>query len=156
MHLRDVMSAPPVTCRSTDTAEECARLMKETNRGFLPVVDAAGRLCGAVTDRDLATRILAVGGAPKEPVGTFATHDVVACRPDDELWVAEEALARERKSRLVVAERGFPIGVVSLADLAQVLDPPRFSQLYVAVTQRESTRILASGARAGGDVTFLV
>jgi CBS domain-containing protein len=155
MYVKDVMSSPVLTCRTSDTAADCARLMRDANRGFLPVVDAGGRLTGVVTDRDLVTRALAVG-LRDAPVGTLATKDVVACRPDDELRMAEEALAHRKTSRIVVAEAGRPVGVLSLADLAQVEDPARFVALYGEVTQREAPRVLASGARSAGPVTWLV
>src|SRR5690349_16562501 len=51
---RSVMTADVVTCSPNDTLHRAAQIMWERDCGAVPVVDAAGRVAGIVTDRDLA------------------------------------------------------------------------------------------------------
>lgn len=155
MKIRKVMTAPVVTCDVNDSIQRCAQLMRDHNVGFMPVVNGTGDVVGVVTDRDLAIRALAEARPATTPVQAFLSGDVVACRADDELWFAEETLARSQKIRLVVTEDGMAVGVVSLADLGQVEDHDRFGRLYQVVTQRETSRPLAKSALAS-PVTWII
>ena len=56
MRCRDLMKTDLVTVCCGDTIQCAAELIREENVGFLPVLDESGRVCGAVTDRDLAIR----------------------------------------------------------------------------------------------------
>jgi CBS domain-containing protein len=56
---RDCMTTPAVTCTPDATVEECCRVMEERQVRRIPVVDRNGRLCGIVSQADLA-RILPV------------------------------------------------------------------------------------------------
>ncbi len=56
MNAREIMSAPPVAIGAGDSIEEAVRLMLEKRISGLPVVDAAGRLIGMVTEGDLLRR----------------------------------------------------------------------------------------------------
>lgn len=50
--LRDVMTAPVITCRPTDTLEQCVATITERRVRHLPVVGDEG-LCGIVTSGDI-------------------------------------------------------------------------------------------------------
>ncbi len=52
----DCMSAPVVTCTPDMDVGECGRLTERHQVRRLPVVDAAGRLCGMVSQADLARK----------------------------------------------------------------------------------------------------
>lgn len=121
MQCRDLMRRPVELVAPNQSAVTAARAMREKNIGFLAVCDLAGHLVGVVTDRDLAVRVL---GEERDPIATqvadIMSSQVVTCHPDDELARAEELMRQHRKSRVVVAdEDGRPLGVISLADLAQ-------------------------------------
>ncbi|MBX6353884.1 MAG: CBS domain-containing protein [Thermoflavifilum sp.] len=53
--VKDCMSAPVVTCTPDTDAHEAADLMAQHKIRRLPVVDAAGKLCGICAIGDLAT-----------------------------------------------------------------------------------------------------
>jgi uncharacterized protein (TIGR01244 family) len=63
MRCRDVMKKVVVFCHEDDLVGECARLMQESNIGFLPVIDGQGQVSGVVTDRDLALRVVSESSA---------------------------------------------------------------------------------------------
>ncbi len=94
--------------------------MKEADIGFVPIRDAQGAPIGAITDRDLAVRVIAGGRSFDEPVSAFMSRDVVGCRTGDDVERAIELMRNERKSRVMVCdEQGKLKGVISLQDLAE-------------------------------------
>lgn len=141
MLCHEVMTTQIVACHEDDTVERCARLMRDQNVGFLPVEDRQGQVVGIVTDRDLVTRYLAAERPAHLPVRAIMTQSLLACRPGDELWMAEEEMAKAKKSRmLAVDDDGRAVGIISLTDVSRVEDEGRFGHLFRAVTGREVAR----------------
>ena len=139
MRCRELMTKNVAVCSEADTAEWCAQLMRDRKVGFVPVVDADGRVSGLVTDRDLALRVVGEGRAAVTPLGAIMTRDVRVCRPEDDLQLAEERMATLRKSRLVVVDDfGRCLGVISLSDVAQADSRSHAGDVLYAVTQREA------------------
>jgi CBS domain-containing protein len=135
----EVMKKDVARCAETLSVQACARMMRDNNVGFLPVVDEEDQVVGIVTDRDLAVRVLAEGILETTPVGTVMTRDVRVCHPDDELTAAEWKMAATRKSRLVVIdEEGRCVGVISLSDVAQADSRSRAGTVLREVTTREA------------------
>jgi CBS domain-containing protein len=105
--------------RPGETAEQAARLMREADVGFLPVCDESRHVLGALTDRDLALRVLADGRGPDTRVSDVFTREVVSCQAQDEVDRARELMAASQKSRIVCLDAdGCLAGVISLSDLA--------------------------------------
>ncbi len=120
MRVDEVMSDAKC-CSPDDTARDCARMMKEQDIGFVPVCDRDGKPVGAITDRDLAIRILAEGRSGDEQIGRCMTQDIVGCRIDDDVLRAAELMREHQVSRVMVCDAGGRLqGVVSLHDLANV------------------------------------
>lgn len=134
MLVNDLMKSTIYTCGPDDTAVRCAQLMRDHEVGIVPVIDPAGRLLGVVTDRDIAMRVVAQERPFRTQASQFMTSDVVTCRRDDPLPVAEARMAREGKSRLpVVDEAGYCVGIVSLSDVSREEDPERTAHLLNSV-----------------------
>lgn len=122
-----------------DTVQHAATRMRDEHVGFLPVCDRKKKVLGAVTDRDLAIRVLAPGRLASTPIQEVMTNEVIACRPEDDLRRAEELMARNRKSRIMcVTENGTLAGVISLSDIAQQEKPTRAAQTLRSVAAREA------------------
>jgi CBS domain-containing protein len=122
MKANEIMTPTPATVTPEASSQEAARLMERHDCGSLPVVDGSGRLCGVVTDRDLAVRGVAQGKAPDTPVRELMTATVYSVRPEDDLDRVEELMAREQIRRVpVVDHQGCCVGVVAQADLARAL-----------------------------------
>ena len=140
MKCREVMRTPVLTCRETDSVAMCARLMRDHDVGFVPIVDRWRRLVGVLTDRDLALRVLAEGVPLKSPVSSVMTGGVlVTCGADDDLAIAEARMSRGQKSRIVVVDDGqYVAGVISLSDISQVEQTLHGGRVLQAVTRRES------------------
>jgi len=113
--------------------------MRDANVGFLPVCDSTKKVLGAITDRDIALRIVAENRPPTTAVGDVMTREVIACRPDDEVTRAEQLMGKHQKSRMICTDQeGRLLGVISLSDIAQVEEPSRASQTMKQVTEREA------------------
>jgi CBS domain-containing protein len=119
MRVEELMSNARA-CRQGDTVRDCARLMKEENIGFVPICNDRGEPVGAITDRDLAIRVLAEGRSADEKVDAFATDRVISARVGDDVREAERLMREHRMSRVMVCdESGRLQGVISLQDVAE-------------------------------------
>lgn len=138
MRCRDLMKTSPEWVSMRDDAKTAARKMRDSNVGFLPVLDPDGRVVGTVTDRDLTIRLISENMPASTSIGDVMSHEVVFCRPDDDLREAERRMAREHKSRmLVLDEAGKLLGVFSLSDVAHNEPADRTARTLREVTDRE-------------------
>jgi CBS domain-containing protein len=99
------------------TVSQAARLMRDLGIGFLPVCDADRRVVGVITARDLVVRALTSESPGDIPVGAvMSATRLVACRPDEDVRVAEERMAEAHVSRVVVVDEDHRLcGVMSRA-----------------------------------------
>ncbi len=116
-----------------------ARVMRDHDIGFLPVCDGHGVAVGILTDRDIVIRACAEDAlASATTVGSVMTRGVTACRPGDSLAFAEAAMREHRVTRVVVVDdRGAPVGVLSLSDVAQYERPVKVGETLRTVAQRK-------------------
>ena len=121
--IKDVMTQNPVKLPSSASVAEAARAMMDADIGAI-VVEDAGKICGIVTDRDIAVRVVAMNRDPKTTVGEICTPSVHTLSPDDEVDRAVELMRHKAVRRIpVVDRRSLVIGIVSLGDLAQQREP---------------------------------
>ena len=138
MRCEEIMKRDVHCVQPTDPVQ-AARRMRDANIGFLPVCDSSRKVLGAITDRDIALRIVADGRPPTTAIGDVMTREVVACAPGDDVRRAEELMGKQHKSRMIVADEEWRlVGVISLSDIAQVEDASRASQTMKQVTEREA------------------
>lgn len=118
--IRDVMTKDPQSLEGAASVIEAARLMRDEDAGIVPVVEGK-KLVGAVTDRDIAVRVVAEGKSPESvTVGEIASRDLVTIDPQQELSEALRLMARHQVRRLpVVEEDGKLVGIVAQADIAR-------------------------------------
>jgi CBS domain-containing protein len=122
MKIKDIMSHPVVTCPTSDTLDNAARLMWEFDCGLIPVVNDDGRLAGVLTDRDICMAAYTQGRPLRTiPVASAMAKQVVAIHADDSVETAEGVMRDNQIRRLpVVDQAGRPAGVVSMNDLARL------------------------------------
>lgn len=123
-----------------DTVQSAAEKMADDNIGFLPVCDEKGRPIGTLTDRDIAIRVAAEDRlASGTPVKQVMTREVVSCSPSDDLSVAEDLMAKNHKSRiLIVDDDDKLVGVISLSDLPKAAGAEAAYDTMRRVTEREA------------------
>jgi CBS domain-containing protein len=109
-----------VSTRPDATIAEVAGLLKARRIGAVVVTDAAGDLCGIISERDLA-RGLADHGAKllDMRVSQLMTAEVVTCSPDDGIGRLMHTMTERRFRHLPVVEDGKMIGIISIGDVVK-------------------------------------
>ena len=122
-----IMTPTPMTMPATATAGEAAQAMVRLALRHLPVVDAAGRLVGMLSDRDLrgpmiGTKPTGAAVTTTTPLEQLMTRDVVTASPDDELGVVARRIVQHRIGAVPVVDAdGAPLGIVSYVDVLRRL-----------------------------------
>lgn len=120
MQVKQLMTTEIATCKPDTNLAIAAKLMWERDCGFVPVVDAAGKVAGVITDRDIciasATRrllpdqITAAQAMRRLPIHTAQAEDPI-----------EKALSTMKQFQVrrlpVIAADGTLNGVVSMNDI---------------------------------------
>ena len=107
--------------------DEAARLMRAHHVGSLVVTEERAPkeriVVGVITDRDLATAVVAQERDPKAfRVGDIMSTDVVAAREADSLLDVLSVMRRRKVRRLpVTGPRGELVGLVTLDDVLGVV-----------------------------------
>jgi CBS domain-containing protein len=119
MRVADVMMGTPYSCLPEVNLGVATELMWKGNCGFLPVVDADGKIVGVVTDRDIC---VALGTRARLPgaitVAEVMTPQVHFCAPEDDIHEALREMREGHVHRLpVVTKNGALVGVISMDDV---------------------------------------
>jgi len=133
--VRDAMTESPRSIAASASVVEAARLMREEHIGSLPITEDE-ELVGMITDRDLATRVVAEAADPKTmSVGDVYSRDLVSVEPDNDLDQALQLMARHQVRRLPVVENGRLVGIVAQADIALRANETKTGQLVEAISE---------------------
>ena len=138
---RDVMTPDPACCSPATTLDLVAKMMVLNDCGEIPVIDAADRPIGVVTDRDIVCRVVAEG---KNPMAYTAEHfmsqPVVTVTVDTPIEEVVTVMEKHQVRRVpVVDERGACTGIISQADVAWNEPPGEVAELVREVS-RDSDR----------------
>ncbi|HYG91438.1 MAG TPA: CBS domain-containing protein [Azospirillum sp.] len=133
----DVMSRDVRMAEPDNTVQEVARIMTEEDTGALPVREG-DRLVGMVTDRDIATRLVAEGKDPSRTrVREVMTPEVRYVYEDEDLDHVAENMAEQQVRRLPVMNRQKRlVGILSLGDMATHRAPELAGRALAGVAQR--------------------
>lgn len=146
MRIEQLMTKSPKTCRPDDSLTEAAQILWDNDCGCLPVTaqDAAERLVGMITDRDVCMAAQFRGKSLDQlRVSDAMTEAVRACNPGDSAAHVQAIMAEARVRRLpVVDESEQVVGLISLADLAREAAREHASK-EPEITQAEIGQVLA-------------
>ncbi|HVY63054.1 MAG TPA: CBS domain-containing protein [Planctomycetota bacterium] len=126
----DVMTRDVFTLQETATVREAATALIERRISGAPVVDAAGKLSGLLSEEDLIGVFYeGVSDLDRRPIGTctvlgssLVTRKVVAVRPETALHdIAKKLLNLKIKRVPVVDAEHRVLGVVSRKDILKAL-----------------------------------
>jgi CBS domain-containing protein len=115
------------TCQPDDTLRTAARIMCESDRGCVPVVDEWNRVVGMLTDRDICVAAYRHNQPLAElRVASVMATRIFACAPGESLGKAEAIMRDHQVRRLpVVSPVGELLGLLSLTDIAREADRER-------------------------------
>lgn len=121
--VQDVMTRNPKVLRASSTVMDAACIMRDSKIGDVIVVDAANKICGIVTDRDLVVKAVAVGSDPnRTSLESVCSKDVTSLKSTQTTDDAVKMMREKSIRRLPVVEGDKLIGIVSLGDLAKRID----------------------------------
>lgn len=116
-----IISKDVISASEDATAIEVARLMKEHDIGAV-VILSNGQVSGIVSERDLATRVLAMGlPADKIQVKDFMTREVVKVDFKEGMNKIYQTLCEMKFRHLVIMDGPKLVGITSRRDLLDAL-----------------------------------
>ena len=143
--IKQIMSAPPVTCSPDERLDRVARMMLMNHCGFIPLT-VDGAVVGVLSDRDIAMRCVAESRNPVElTAGEVMTTHFYSIDGSDPIENAMALMEHRQVRRLPVLDHGKLIGVVSQADLVANLAPHRGAELVKLISR--ATWRLVGGVR---------
>ncbi|MBI2237224.1 MAG: CBS domain-containing protein, partial [Actinobacteria bacterium] len=146
---------PPVTCAPVATVREAAEIMAGQKVSSLLIPRGDG--LGILTDRDLRSRVLAVGRSPDTIVGEVMSYPAVTV-PADTLVEEVILLMLERGVHHlpVIDEWGKVLGVVTDTDLMGLERKSPFALKSAIERARDEESVVAAGRELQGTVCALV
>jgi CBS domain-containing protein len=133
--LKDAMTSNPCSIDAEKSVAYAAKMMRDENVGLAPIVEGQ-RLVGTLTDRDIATRVVAEDRDPQSTkAGEVASRDVVTVSPEQGLDEALRLMAEHQVRRLPVVENDRLVGVVAQADIAQHAQPAETGRMVEEISQ---------------------
>ncbi|WP_110656366.1 DUF294 nucleotidyltransferase-like domain-containing protein [Salinicola halimionae] len=147
--ISDCMRAPLIVDATTSIAAAVAQLNE--NHADSLLVGKAGRF-GVVTKTDLLNALVMEGATQERPVFAIAHFELVSAGPDQYLFEALVQMTRHEVARVVVVERGRPVGVVELTDVLSYFS----SRSYMVSLELEKADDLEALARASARLPGMV
>jgi CBS domain-containing protein len=134
--IREVMTSNPCAIEADKPVSYAAKMMRDEDVGLAPIVEGE-RLVGTLTDRDIATRVVAEGKDPETtPVREVASTDLITVDPEKDLDEAVRLMAQHQVRRIpVVEEDGRLVGVVAQADVARQADDRQTGDVVQQISQ---------------------
>jgi crotonyl-CoA carboxylase/reductase len=118
--VRDQMHLGIISCSTSDPLEHAAKVMIDNDVHAVVVIENE-KAVGVVSQTDIV--MARQGRTPEDtralPVGTFMTEGCATCEAETKLSEAITTMMKRRIHRLVVTEKGKPVGVLSMTDIVR-------------------------------------
>ncbi|THA39863.1 CBS domain-containing protein [Streptomyces sp. A1547] len=132
---RDIMTPEPECIDAGSTVLEAARKLARLDVGALPICGTDHKLKGMLTDRDIVTKVLAVGKDPATcTAGELAQGEAVTIGADDDASEILRTMTEHHVRRLPVIDGHDLVGIVAQADVARALPDPQVGDLLEAIS----------------------
>lgn len=119
MKVQNAMRSTVIYCRPETNLAEAIDLLWSRDCGILPVVDAANKVVGIITDRDIC---VALGSRNRPPADILVKHvassEVLTCKAEDDIHSALEIMRDNQLRRLPVVDKADVLkGILSVDDI---------------------------------------
>ncbi|WP_199828082.1 MULTISPECIES: CBS domain-containing protein [unclassified Streptomyces] len=132
---RDIMTPEPECIDAESTVLEAAKKLARLDVGALPICGTDHKLKGMITDRDIVTKVLAVGKDPAScKAGELAQGEAVTIGADDDASEILRTMSEHHVRRLPVIDGHDLVGIVAQADVARALPDPQVGDLLEAIS----------------------
>lgn len=120
----DVMKSPVISVDTTATVMEAMHLMRQkTVSSVLVTPKVKGGQAGIMTQRDIMSKVVTKGKDPKKlKVRQVMSSPLVTVPPDCSLRDAARLMVKRNIRRVLVAEEGKIIGIVSDTDIFSAVE----------------------------------
>ncbi len=122
MKAQDIMTRNPDVLTPDEPVSRAAQLMRDRNVGIVPVVEdkSSMKLCGVITDRDIAIRHVAEGhGNQCQIKDELSREPLRTVRPDADVNDVMNVMKRDQVRRVPVVEGDNRlVGIIAQADIA--------------------------------------
>ncbi len=108
-----------ITIRPEQSLKEAVATLTKHNIGALVVVDAAGRLAGIISERDIIRAAARRDDVFTQPVSEVMTRSVITAVPNDDLRSVLQTMTNKRFRHLPIVEHDKLLGIVSIGDVVK-------------------------------------
>src|SRR3989344_4250734 len=114
------MTRKPKMIGKEEKEQKAAKKMEELNCGILPIGDE-DNVEGVITDRDIITRVVAVGkDLAKTKISDVMSKSIVCCKEGDRVTTAVEKMNEHSIRRVLVFNKDEKLsGILSLGDVVR-------------------------------------
>jgi CBS domain-containing protein len=103
------------------TVYDTLKLMADKNIGAVIVLND-GKLCGIISERDYARKVVLKGKFSKEiPVNEIMSSNVICIDPDQTITNTKAVMVQKRIRHLPVMEKDNLVGIVSIGDVVDAV-----------------------------------
>lgn len=121
MRLKEIMQKKVVTLGPDATIREAAKKMKDYRIGYLLITNGE-QIKGCLTDRDLVLWLASGKDPDSSKIDSVMQTSVVTAPQETDVFDASKLMAKKKIRRLPVVEGNKLIGLVSVSDIASVLE----------------------------------
>lgn len=130
MQLKQIMQKKVVTLNPDASIREAAKKMKDYRIGYLLVTNGES-VKGCITDRDIVLWLAGGKDPDSTAIKSIMQTSVVTAEPGLDVFDASKLMARKKIRRLPVVEGNRLLGLVSVSDLASVIEEEVGNFLHV-------------------------
>jgi signal-transduction protein with cAMP-binding, CBS, and nucleotidyltransferase domain len=121
MALKQLMTEEVTSLPVSATVADAAKFMTDMNVGTVVVMEG-DKAVGILTDRDIMTKLIALGKDPsKAKVAEIMTSPVATVASDKDIFDATSMMRQHKVRRLPVTENGKVVGFIALDDILMFL-----------------------------------
>jgi CBS domain-containing protein len=119
--IKEVMSTPVITVLEKDNVEHIAKLMEKQRIGSIVVINNQRNPVGLITERDLATRVVAKNLLPSEVKAIeVMSSPIRTIHLSADIKDAAKRMQKFGIRRVIVMDKGDMVGILSSRDIIEV------------------------------------